>query len=180
MVSYAAAAASGPRQTPEEAAAPQPPQVVHSESASTSSLVDVDAPSVRTVPSDFMEQDVQTDTQAARRELEDAAEHAASRARAEADMAKKKGSAKARKADNILTQWFGDLSEGASTALVVSNLTAIIALSTYGGYKAWGLYERGRFGWKHVGIGAGVALGVGLVESIVGGYLYKGKKGKQS
>ncbi|KAI1371415.1 hypothetical protein F4677DRAFT_435560 [Hypoxylon crocopeplum] len=174
-MSYAAAAASGPKQTPEEAAAPQPPEVISSESASTASLVDVDTPSVRTVPSDFMEQDVKTETQATRKELEDAAE----RARAEAHLAKKKGTGKARKVDSILTKFFGDLSDGASTTLVVSNLAAVVGLSAYLGYKAWGLYERGRFGWKNVGIGAGIVAGVGIIEGILGGYLYKGKK-KQS
>ncbi|KAI0832224.1 hypothetical protein F5Y06DRAFT_280999 [Hypoxylon sp. FL0890] len=174
-MSYAAAAASGPKQTPEEAAAPQPPEVVSSESASTASLVDVDTPSVRTVPSDFMEHDVKTETQAARQELEDEAE----RARAEAHLAKKKGAGKARKADNILTKWFGDLSDGASTALIVSNLTAVIGLSTYLGYKAWGLYEHGRLGWKNIGVGASILAGVGLIEAVFGGYLQKGKK-KQS
>ncbi|KAI0134806.1 hypothetical protein F4814DRAFT_399001 [Daldinia grandis] len=174
-MSYAAAAASGPRQTPEEAAAPQPPEIISSESASTASLVDVDTPSVRTVPSDFEEQEIQTETQATRQELEDAAE----RARAEAHLAKKKGTGKARKADSILTQWFANLSDGASTALVASNLAAVVGLSAYLGFKAWGLYERGRLGWKSVGIGAGIVTGVGLIEGILGGYLYRGRK-KQS
>ncbi|KAI4864731.1 hypothetical protein F4820DRAFT_422834 [Hypoxylon rubiginosum] len=174
-MSYAAAAASGPRQTPQEAAAPQPPEVLSSQSASTASLVDVDTPSVRTVPSDFMEQDVQTETQAARQELEDAAE----RARAEASLAKKKGSGKARKADSVLTKWFSDLSDGASTALGASNLAAVVGLSAFLGYKAWGLYERGSLGWKSIGIGASIIAGVGIVEGVFGRYLYKGKK-KQS
>ncbi|KAJ8130214.1 hypothetical protein O1611_g3420 [Lasiodiplodia mahajangana] len=39
-----------------QAAAPQPPQIIPSETASTASLIDVDTPSVRTVPSDFLEQ----------------------------------------------------------------------------------------------------------------------------
>ncbi|KAI8957353.1 hypothetical protein F5Y11DRAFT_339986 [Daldinia sp. FL1419] len=174
-MSYADVAASGPKQTAEEAAAPRPPEIISSESASTASLVDVDTPSVRTVPSDFGDQDIQTETQAARQELEDAAE----RARAEAHLAKKKGSGKARRADSFLTQWFGNLSDGASTALVVSNLAAVVGLSAYLGFKAWGLYERGRLGWKSVGIGAGIVTGVGLIEGILGGYLYRGKK-KQS
>ncbi|KAI1340221.1 hypothetical protein F5Y15DRAFT_415109 [Xylariaceae sp. FL0016] len=164
IVSYADAAASGPKQTPEEARAPAPPQVVSTESASTSSLIDVDTPSVRTVPSDFLEQDVQTDTQAAREEMEDSA----ARARAEADLKKKKASNKARKADSFLTQYFGDMNDGAASAIAVSNLAAIIGLSSYMGYKAWGLYERGQFSWKHAGIGAGVIVGVGLVEGFVG------------
>ncbi|KAI2602181.1 hypothetical protein GGR54DRAFT_625458 [Hypoxylon sp. NC1633] len=112
-----------------------------------------------------MEQDIQTDTQATRHELEDAAE----RARAEAHLAKKKGAKKARKADNILTKFFGDLSDSASTALVASNLAAVVGLSAYLGYKAWGLYERGRLGWKSVGIGAGIVAGVGIIEGVLGG-----------
>ncbi|KAI0378895.1 hypothetical protein F5Y04DRAFT_261257 [Hypomontagnella monticulosa] len=164
-MSYAAAAASGPKQSPEEAAAPQPPEIVSSESASTASLVDVDTPSVRTVPSDFMEQDIKTETQATRQQLEDAAE----RARAEAHLAKKKGSGKAHKADNAITKWFSELSDGASSALVLSNLTAVVGLSAYLGYKAWGLYERGRLDWRNIGIGAGIVAGVGLIEGILGG-----------
>ncbi|KAI0442947.1 hypothetical protein F4803DRAFT_550666 [Xylaria telfairii] len=171
-VSYAQVAASGPKQSAKEAAAPQPPQIISSDTASTSSLVDVDAPSVRTVPSDFLEQDVQTETQEKRRELE----NAAARARAEADLAKKKSSKRARRADNAITQFFSELSEGASTAIVVTNLAAVVGVSSYLGYKALGLYERGRLTWKSIGIGASVALGVGLFEAAFGGYLYKGKK----
>ncbi|KAI0127206.1 hypothetical protein BJ170DRAFT_624574 [Xylariales sp. AK1849] len=173
-MSYAAVAASGPKQTPEEAAAPQPPQIEPSES-STASLIDVDTPSVRTVPSDFSEQEVQTDTQAARIEREDAEETV----RAEADLAKKKAAGKARKADNFLTKFFGNMSDGTSSALVISNLVGVIGLSGFLGYKAWDLHERGRLGWKNVGIGFGVLGLVGLAEGVLGGYLYKGKK-KQS
>ncbi|KAI1738622.1 hypothetical protein F4680DRAFT_163749 [Xylaria scruposa] len=168
-MSYAAVAASGPKQSPEEAAAPQPPQIISSETASTSSLIDVDAPSVRTVPSDFLEQDIQTETQEKRRELEEAAADAAARARAEADLAKKKSAKKARKADNAITKFFADLSEGTSTAIVATNLAAVVGISAYLGYKALGLYERNRLTWKNIGIGAGVALGVGLFEAALGG-----------
>lgn len=75
-------------------------------SASAASLIDVDTPAVRTVPSDFAEQDVQTDTQAARRDREEEEEaqqkeaeeaavvaeaeaEAEEAARAEADLARK-------------------------------------------------------------------------------------------
>ncbi|KAI8953062.1 hypothetical protein F4801DRAFT_153312 [Xylaria longipes] len=180
-MSYADVAASGPKQSPQEAAAPQPPQIIPSETASTSSLIDVDAPSVRTVPSDFLEQDIQTETQEKRRELEEAADAAAARARADADLAKKKSTKKARKADGALTKFFSGLSDGASTTIVATNLAAVVGVSAYLGYKALGLYERGRLTWKNIGIGAGVALGVGLFEAALGGYLYKGrKKGEQS
>ncbi|KAJ4285934.1 hypothetical protein N0V88_008209 [Collariella sp. IMI 366227] len=63
------------------AAAPTP-QVNPTVASSTSSLIDVDAPSVRTVPSDFASQEIQTDTQASRVEREEAEkEEAAARAR---------------------------------------------------------------------------------------------------
>ncbi|KAI1255618.1 hypothetical protein MGN70_002733 [Eutypa lata] len=174
-VSYADVAASGRKQSPEEAAAPQPPQIMTDESASTSSLVDVDTPSVRTVPSDFNEQEIQTDTQAARHELEDAA----ARARAEADLAKKKSRRGAGRADSVLTKWFGELSDGATSALAIGNIAAVVGLGGYLGYKGFGLYERGRLDWKSLGVGFGVVSLVGVVEGLLGGYLYKGKK-KQS
>lgn len=147
-----------------KAAAPQPPQVELSESRSSSSLIDVDAPSVRTVPSDFLDQEVKTETQAERLERE--ADAAAGKARAEADLAKKKTAGKARKADNWLTKQFEDMSEGAASTLVLTNFLAVVGLSGYLGYKAWGLYERGRFSWKHAGIGLGVLSAVGVFESV--------------
>ncbi len=117
------------------------------------------------MPSDFGEQDVQTDTQAARLELEDAA----ARARAEADLAKKKGHRKARRADAALTEWFAGLSENTTSALVAANVAAIVGIGSYLGYKGFGLYERGRLDWKTAGIGLGVVGIVGLVEGVLGG-----------
>ncbi|KAK8079747.1 hypothetical protein PG997_007565 [Apiospora hydei] len=157
-MSYADIAASGPKQTPEEAAAPQPPEIVPTESASTSSLVDVDTP------------DIQTETQAARRDREE------EQRRAEADLAKKKAAGKARRADSFLTKWFGDMNDGASTALVISNLVGVVGLSGFLGYKAWDLHARNRLSWQSVGLGLGIMGVVGAVEGVFGRYLYKGKK----
>ncbi|KAB5576306.1 hypothetical protein GE09DRAFT_620318 [Coniochaeta sp. 2T2.1] len=178
-MSYAEIAAKGPKQTPEEAAAPQPPQVELSESTSTSSLIDVDSQSVHTVPSDFMEQEVKTDTQADRLRLEEEAREAADKARAEADLAKKKAAHKARKADSWLTKQFESLSDGAASSIVLANFLAVVGLSGYLGYKAWGLYERGRFGWKHAGLGLGVLGIVGAFEGVFTNYLQKGKGNKK-
>jgi len=176
-MSYAEAAAKGPKQTPEEAAAPRPPQVELSETASTASLIDVDSPSVRTVPSDFLEQDVQTDTQASRIERDAEAELA--KLRAEAHLVKKKNASKARKADSWLTAQFASLSDGVSSAIVVANLGAVVGLSGFLGYKAYRLYDTGRLNWKAVGIGAGVLGVVGLFEGVFGRYLYKAKNSKK-
>ena len=141
-----------------QAAAPQPPQIEPNESLSTSSLVDVDTPSVRSVPSDFKEQDVQTQTQADRISREE-------QAKAQAKAVKDKAAAKAKKADTWLTRQFADMSEGASSLLVVVNFVGVACLGLTLGYKAWGLYERGRLGWQQIGLGAGIVAGVAGVEA---------------
>ncbi|KAG6084083.1 hypothetical protein E4U33_003972 [Claviceps sp. LM78 group G4] len=190
-VSYADVAASGPKQTPEEAAAPQPVELVNTESVATASLTDVDMPSVHTVPSDFSEQPIQTETQANRLDIEaeaDAKADAKADAEAEAEAAKAKAKAKvqntkkqtakkARETDSWLVQQFSGLSDGSASALAVTNLAAIIGVSSYLGYKAWGLYERGNLSWKTAGVGVGILAGVGAAEAVLGRYLYKGKKG---
>ncbi|KAK3192649.1 hypothetical protein K4F52_001448 [Lecanicillium sp. MT-2017a] len=169
-VSYANAASKGAKQPAEEKAAPQPPEVLPNESASTSSLIDVDAPSVHTVPSDFMEQDVQTDTQAHRLERE------ASAAKAKAERAKKAAAGKAKKADSWLTKYFSQLSDGAATGVGAANLAALVGVSSYLGYRAWVLYDKGRLSWGNVGAGFGILAAVGAVEAFIGTYIYKGKK----
>ncbi|CAJ0540381.1 Ff.00g075220.m01.CDS01 [Fusarium sp. VM40] len=170
-VSYADIAASGPKQTPEEAAAPQLPEIISDESASTASLVDVDMPSVHTVPNDFLEQEIQTETQAARIGREDEAE-----ARAE-KRKRDEVAAKAKNTDNWLIQQFSSLSDGSATGLVIANFATVVGLSAYLGYKGWGLYEKGKLDWKAIGLGAGILASVTAAEGAVGRYLYKGKKG---
>lgn len=129
-------------------------------------------PKVQTVASDFSDQTVQTETQADRLSREAAAE----KAKAQADRDRHRGANKASKADSWLTRQFSQLSDGSANALVAANLAGVIGLSSYLGYKAWVLYDRGRLSWEAVGLGVGIVAGVGAVEAIVGGYLYKGKK----
>ncbi|KAG6028622.1 hypothetical protein E4U40_000914 [Claviceps sp. LM458 group G5] len=215
-MSYADVAASGPKQTPEEAAAPQPVELVNNESVATASLTDIDMPSVHTVPSDFSEQSIQTETQANRLDIESVAaasltdvdnpsvhtvpsdfseepiqtetqanrldieaeaEAAKTKAKAKVQNAKKQTAKKARETDSWLMQQFSGLSDGSASALAVTNLAAIIGVSSYLGYKAWGLYERGNLSWKTAGVGVGILAGVGAAEAVLGRCLYKGKKG---
>ncbi|QLI65272.1 uncharacterized protein G6M90_00g010400 [Metarhizium brunneum] len=164
----------GPKQSPEDAAAPRPAEVVTTESASTASLIDVDVPSVRTVPSDFLEQDVQTETQAGRLERDVEA------AKAKAEQARKKAGKKARDTDSWLVRQFSSLSDGSAGALVITNVAAVVGVSSYLGYRAWGLYEKGNLTWKNAGVGVGILAGVGAVEAVFGRYLYKGKKNGSS
>ncbi|KAH7171290.1 hypothetical protein EDB81DRAFT_194800 [Dactylonectria macrodidyma] len=175
-MSYADVAASGPKQSPEEAAAPQPVEVVNTESASTASLVDVDMPSVHTVHSDFLEQEVQTQTQADRI----AREEDAAKAKAKAEKAKSRAASKAKSADDWLSSYFAGLSDNTASAVVVANLASVVGISAFLGYKAWGLHQQGRLSGRSVGLGVGIVAGVAAVEAFVGRYLYKGKKGGSS
>lgn len=127
-------------------------------------------PSVHTVPADFLDQEVQTETQAARIEREEASK------RAKAEKAAREAKGKAKKADSWLTQQFASLSDGSAGALAIANVVGVVGLSGYLGYKGWGLYERGRLNWESVGLGVGILAGVGVVESVFGTYLYKGQK----
>ncbi|KAH6609779.1 hypothetical protein Trco_003125 [Trichoderma cornu-damae] len=170
IVSYADAAAKGARQAHEEAAAPQPPEVIPNESASTASLIDVDLPSVRTVRSDFLEQDMKTEAQAERIEREEDAARAAGAA------AKKAAAGRAKTADCWITRRFSQLSDRSVTAIAITNMASIVGVSSFLGYRAWGLYERSQLDWKHVGAGVGVLAAVGAVEAVLGRYLYRSKE----
>ena len=139
---------------------------------------------MHTIPSDFGSQEIQTETQAARVEREDdaraakaakAAEGEEEEAKAALRREKQKVKAKAERADNWLTAQFASLSDGSAGTLVLVNLAGVVGLSSYLGYRAWGLYEKGRLSWQNVGLGVGILAGVGVLESVFGGYLYKGK-----
>lgn len=127
-------------------------------------------PSVHTVPSDFLEQDVQTDTQANRLERE------AEAAKAKAERARKNAAAKAKKADSWLTRQVAQLSDGAASGAALANLAALVGVGSYLGYRAWDLYEKGRLDGKTVGVGVGILAAAGTVHAVVGSYLYRGKK----
>lgn len=161
-----------------QAAAPQPPEIIPNESSSTASLIDVDMPSVHTVPPDFLEQDVKTETQAERikREQEAAELAKQQQQQQQAAAAKKKAASKARRADSWLTRQFSQLSDGSVTAIALANVAGVVGVSGFLGYRAWGLYERRVLDWKHVGVGVGVLAAVGAVEAVLGRYLYKSKE----
>jgi len=142
----------------------------------------VDGPSVRTVPADFEQQAIKTETQANRIEMEHEEarrererKHAEEKARAEADLAKKK----AKKADRWMTGKF-EQAEGtpAGGAIALGNLLAVVGISGWLGFRAWGLYDKGRLGWKEVGLGLGILSAVGVVEGVFANYLYKAKEEK--
>lgn len=124
--------------------------------------MDVDSQSVRTVPSDFMEQSVQTDTQQSRIEREEREESARDKARAKKEAAKRK----AARADNWLLSRISALSDTQAKGVVGANVAVLVGLSAVLGYKALGLHERGQLSWKTAGIGAGIVGVVGVVEGV--------------
>ncbi|EFW99194.1 hypothetical protein CMQ_5615 [Grosmannia clavigera kw1407] len=188
LLSYAEIAAKGPKQSPEEAAAPAMPEIEPSESAaSTVSLIDVDTPSIRTVPSEFGEQSVTTETQAERLEQEAAAaateakvhaSKAAARARSKTEGTAKRAASQARRADRWITAHFAAVQEDhpvVAQAAVVGNFAAVIGLGALLGFRAWGLYDQGRFSWKAGAAGLGLFGAVSLFEGFLASYFYKGK-----
>lgn len=134
----------------------------NSETASTASLIDVDTPSARTAPSDTAGQDVKTEAQADPVSREDEVKAAAKKAAADAKR-------RARRADSWITRQLASLSDGTSGALVAANALAVVGISGIFGYRAWGLYEKGRLTWQNVGLGVGILGAVGLVEGVFGG-----------
>jgi hypothetical protein len=71
------------------------------------------------------------------------------------------------RAEGWLARHFESVSEGgAGGAIALANIVAVVGLSGWLGFKAWGLYDRGRLGWREAGIGLGVLGAVGAVEGV--------------
>ena len=127
-----------------------PPQVKPTESPSTSSLIDVDTPSVHTVSSDFSSQPVQTETQYNRleREAEVVEQKAREVAKKLADE-EKKAEAKGRKG-------IRSLEANGDNPVVIGNAIAVVALSAGLGFGAYRKYAAGELTWKVAGVWTGV------------------------
>ncbi|CRG89018.1 hypothetical protein PISL3812_06053 [Talaromyces islandicus] len=126
---------------------PAPPQVEKTESVSTASLVDVDAPSVQSVNSDFRKQDVKTTTQAERleREAEETAAHAKG-------AASKKAKAKAE-----------GIRKNADNPVYIGNAIIAAAVSAGLGYGAYRKHTEGNLSWELASAWAGA---VGLFAGV--------------
>jgi hypothetical protein len=121
--------------------------VEHTDSPSTSSLIDVDTDSVHTVPSDFSSQPIQTETQFER--IEHEAEAAEAKASAAASKAAKDAKAKANKAA-------GRFEANSDNPVFIGNAVAVVALSAGLGFGAYRKYAAGELSWKVVGAWTGV------------------------
>ncbi|KAF2664152.1 hypothetical protein BT63DRAFT_443943 [Microthyrium microscopicum] len=163
-MSYADIAAKNSEQTPEEARANPVPELVNTESTSTSSLVDVDSPHISSVPSNFESQDIKTSTQADRieRETEDKARQAEAKAKAKAkslrDQARTGGNRVRDNADN---------------PVVIGNTLLSVALFGALGYGAYTKYRVGELTWKVVGFGAAILGVFGVADFYATQYLFQ-------
>ncbi|RPB24101.1 hypothetical protein L211DRAFT_808462, partial [Terfezia boudieri ATCC MYA-4762] len=153
---WAAIVAKDANQSPEEARAPPVNTIIPNESASTSSLVDVDS-GVTVVPPNFLEQPIKTETQATRIELEEEARVVAQGNQShQNEKSGKKAVAKkqVRKTENYAER---------NPAQVVNTVLGVVVAAALG-WGVWRRYKVGSLSWRVVGVwGAGIAA-VGLLD----------------
>lgn len=125
--------------------APPAPEIEHTDSPSTASLIDVDTDSVHTVPSDFGSSSIQTDTQKARLEREEQQAEAKAK-EVKAEFAEKERAAKA-KAKRVA----GKIERNSDNPVFIGNAVAVVALSAGLGFGAYRKYAAGELTWKVVG-----------------------------
>ncbi|KAJ5530244.1 hypothetical protein N7527_003637 [Penicillium freii] len=159
-MSYADAAAKGPKQSPEDARAPPVGGVYHDESESTASLIDVDSPHVQTVDSGFLKQNVQTTTQAERIERE------AEEKKGE-DEEKKKTKARKAKSSGIC--------ENTSNPVFLANAAIATVVGAGLGFGAYKQHARGNLSWELVGLSAGAVGIFGAVDYFVSKWFLQNK-----
>ncbi|KAJ5787000.1 hypothetical protein N7457_001990 [Penicillium paradoxum] len=164
-MSYADAVAKGAKQSPEDVSARAPPVggVYHDQSESTASLIDVDGPHIQTVESGFLEQDVQTTTQAERIERE--AQEKEKRKRE--DDEKKKAKARKVKSSGIC----GNTSN--PVFLVNAAIATVVGAGL--GFGAYKQHARGTLSWELVGLSAGAVGVFGAVDYFVSKWFLQNK-----
>ncbi|KAJ0415733.1 hypothetical protein BJY00DRAFT_317553 [Aspergillus carlsbadensis] len=160
-MSYAEAAAKGPKQSPEEVPrnrAPDINRVYKDESESTASLVDVDGPHVTAVDSEFLEQDVKTTTQAERIEREQAEKAQEAREK------KQKPKAKPSRVRG---------NEGNPVFIGNAALMALVGAGL--GFGAYRKHTQGKLSWEVVGLWTGIVGAAGAVDYFVSKWFLQNK-----
>ncbi|KXG52458.1 uncharacterized protein PGRI_087420 [Penicillium griseofulvum] len=163
-MSYADAAAKGPKQSPEDARAPPVGGVYHDESESTASLIDVDGPHVQTVESGFLENDVQTTTQAERIERESEEKEKEKR-----ETEEKKKRAKTQKVKS------SGICENSSNPVFIANAAIATVVGAGLGFGAYKQHARGNLSWEMVGLSAGAVGIFGAVDYFVSKWFLQNK-----
>ncbi|KAK1142510.1 hypothetical protein N8T08_007872 [Aspergillus melleus] len=175
-MSYADAAAQGPKQSPAEPSllmkshadcfiprrestrAPNISKVYKDESGSTASLVDVDSPHVTTVDSSFLEQDVKTSTQAERIEREEE--------EAEKEKARAERKAKAKSSG---------IRNNKSNPVYIGNAVLLGAIGAGLGFGAYRKHLDGKLSWQLVGLWSGAVGAFGAIDYFVSKWFLQNK-----
>lgn len=175
-MSYAEAAAKGPKQSPEEARAPPVPELEKTESE-VASLIDVDSPHVSSVKSDFEDQAEQTKTQAARkeREAEDKLRELSDKAADKATEAKKKATAEGKKAKEKAKAGGKKLQDNKDNPVVIGNAVIILAGVAVLGFGAYKKHSEGQLDWKVAGATAGIVGAIAVADYFGSQWLFKNK-----
>lgn len=140
------------------------PSLSHDESEA-SSLVDVDSGHLNVVKSDFEEQEVKTETQAARieRETEDKARVETKKAEEKADELKKKAASKAKDAKAEVKKDAKKLEENKDNPVVIGNAILWTVTAVAVGYGAYKRHSEGKLDLPLV---ATVAAGLGALATV--------------
>ncbi|KAF7718889.1 DUF5353 domain-containing protein [Penicillium ucsense] len=176
-MSYADAAAKGPKQDPEDVStfsnrAPPLGGVYKDESESTASLIDVDSPHVQSVDAEFLNQEVKTTTQAERLDREAAEEKRAQEAR---EQAAKEAKAKAHKAKEQAKAKAQGLSDNSDNPVYITNAVLATLVTAGLGYGAYRKHLEGKLSWEVVGLWSGAVGAVGVVDYFVSKWFLQNK-----
>ena len=161
--------------------APQQVEVTHDDS-SASSMVDVDSPHISSVPSDYEEQSIQTDTQAERERLEEEskqaaqqkkeearekAKHLKEKAEEKAEKLKKQAGVKKEQAKSEAKKAGKSIQENSDNPVFIGNAVTIAAFGGVIGYGAYRKYTAGELTWKIAGLWAGAVGLFGVADYYV-------------
>ncbi|KAJ5169260.1 uncharacterized protein N7482_004854 [Penicillium canariense] len=186
-MSYADAAAKGPKQSPEEShtsssclriltppgvhpgisRAPTVGGVYKDESESTASLIDVDSPHVTAVDPNFLDQEVKTTTQAERLEREAEEEEEEKKKKHAREEAEK--NAKARKAKSC------DLSANSDNPVFIANAVVAALVGAGLGLGAYRKHMQGKLSWELVGVWSGAVGAFGVADYFVSKWFLQNK-----
>ena len=135
------------------------PEIRHDDSE-VHTLIDVDSPHISQVPSNYEEQDVQTETQAERRRLEEEAKEKAEELKKQAAREKERAKKEAKKAGRVMQ-------ENSDNPVVIGNAVTIAALGGLLGFGAYRKYTAGELTWKVAGLWAGAVGLFGVADYFV-------------
>jgi len=167
-MSYAQAVAHGASQTPEEARAPNQPQVEVTDSKTTTPLTDFNSSHVSIAPSDYQSQPVKTTTQVERleREMEEDKN---------VEVANEKLSPSANQAQQSVGGRAAKLNRNKTNPVILGNAILIAAAGATIGFGVYQKHVHGTLTWKSVGLWSGAVGAVGFVDYFVSKWLFQNK-----